>query len=131
MKTILFVCTDNSALSQIAHAHAIIHGKNIVRAYSAGVRTGTSLKEWALTAMREVGYNLSFHTIQNVIQFKDYTFDYIITLSCPNVCLFARTKRRIDWELECIDELNHSNALAVSNHIEHMVKSLIETIEKP
>ena len=130
MKTILFVCHDNSALSQIAQAHAIRHGKNIVRAFSAGEKPARSLSKWAVKVMQKNGYNLSIHQIANSVHFIDIYFDYVITMDCPKACLFVRTKSRMDWSVTEVVEPAAAEASKINLHIETKVKALVDFIEQ-
>jgi len=130
MKTILFLCHDNSALSQIAQAHAIRHGKNIVRAFSAGEKPARSLSKWAVKVMQKNGYNLSIHQIANCVHFIDINFDYVITMDCPKACLFVRTKSRMDWSVTEVVEPAAAEASKINLHIETKVKALVDFIEQ-
>lgn len=59
MKTILFVCVENSNRSQMAEAFARIHGGGRVHAASAGSRPSGRVNPKAIEAMKELGYDLT------------------------------------------------------------------------
>ena len=59
MKNILFVCIENSNRSQIAQAFAVIHGKEIVNAYSAGSKPSGKINAKAIAVMSKLNYDLS------------------------------------------------------------------------
>ena len=82
MKKILVLCTGNSCRSQIAHGYLknLTEGKTEV--YSAGVEThGVNPK--AIATMIEDGIDISMHTSNNILEYKEIDFDYVITV-CDN-----------------------------------------------
>jgi len=93
MKNILVLCTGNSCRSQIAHGFlaAMTAGKALV--YSAGVEThGVNPK--AIATMKEIGIDISHHSSNNITEYLDVNFDYVITV-CDNAkerCPYFPTK---------------------------------------
>lgn len=82
MKNILILCTGNSCRSQIAHGYLehFTKGKAII--YSAGIEThGVNPK--AIATMKEDGIDISHHTSNNLKEYLQIPFDYIITV-CDN-----------------------------------------------
>lgn len=94
MKNILVLCTGNSCRSQIAHGY-LEHStdSNNVKVYSAGVEThGVNPK--AIAIMEEEGIDISQHTSNNIDEYFDIPFDYVVTV-CDNAkerCPFFPTK---------------------------------------
>ena len=94
MKNILVLCTGNSCRSQIAHGY-LQHFADAekVTIYSAGVEThGVNPK--AIAIMKEEGIDISNHTSNNVDEYFNISFDYVITV-CDNAkerCPFFPTK---------------------------------------
>lgn len=85
-KKVLVLCTGNSCRSQMAHGFLKTYALSGTEIYSAGVEThGVNPK--AITAMREVGIDISDHTSNNVDEYLFVDFDYIIT-----VCDSARER---------------------------------------
>ena len=81
-KKILVLCTGNSCRSQIAHGYLIHFAGDKAEVYSAGVEThGVNPK--AIATMLEDGIDISSHTSNNVLEYKDIDFDYVITV-CDN-----------------------------------------------
>lgn len=93
MKRILVLCTGNSCRSQIAHGylHNFANGKAEI--YSAGVEThGVNPK--AVDVMAADGIDISHHTSNNIDEYVDIDFDFVITV-CDNAkerCPFFPTK---------------------------------------
>jgi arsenate reductase len=82
MKKILVLCTGNSCRSQIAHGYLQHYGGDEVAVYSAGVEThGVNPK--AIATMQDDGIDISGHTSNNVLEYNDVEFDYVITV-CDN-----------------------------------------------
>lgn len=88
MKKILVLCTGNSCRSQIAHGYLQKFAGTRAEIFSAGIEThGVNPK--AIETMKEDGIDISHHTSNNVNEYKDIDFDYVITVcdnaneSCP------------------------------------------------
>ena len=87
--SILVLCTGNSCRSQIAHGYLAHFGGEAVHVYSAGVEThGVNPK--AIQVMTEDGLDISSHTSNNVNEYTDVEFDWVITV-CDNA------KERCPW----------------------------------
>jgi len=93
MKNILVLCTGNSCRSQIAHGFLAAMTAGKANVYSAGVEThGVNPK--AITTMQEIGIDISSHTSNNITEYFDVNFDYVITV-CDNAkerCPYFPTK---------------------------------------
>ncbi len=83
MKNILVLCTGNNCRSQIAHGYLdFFSDGRSVKVYSAGVEThGVNPK--AIATMLEDDLDISHHTSNNVDEYLDIPFDFIITV-CDN-----------------------------------------------
>ena len=81
---VLFLCTGNSARSQMAEALARVRSGGAVAAYSAGSNP-KPLHPNALRVMREEhGIDLSTHTPKHLNTFAEQRFDWVISL-CDQV----------------------------------------------
>lgn len=81
-KKVLVLCTGNSCRSQIAHGYLAHFGGNQVEVYSAGIETH-GVNPRAIATMREDGIDISHHTSNNVNEYAQMEFDYVITV-CDN-----------------------------------------------
>lgn len=92
-KKILILCTGNSCRSQIAEGYMKFFAGNKAEVYSAGVEThGVNPK--AISIMKEDGIDISNHTSNNIDEYTDIDFDFVITV-CDNAkerCPFFPTK---------------------------------------
>ncbi len=79
---ILVLCTGNSCRSQIAEGYLrhFVNGKADV--YSAGIETH-GVNPRAIATMKEDGIDISNHTSNNVNEYTNMEFDYVITV-CDN-----------------------------------------------
>ena len=88
MKKVLVLCTGNSCRSQIAEGYLKHFAKENAEIYSAGIEThGVNPK--AIETMAADGIDISKHTSNNVEEYTNIDFDYVITVcdnakeSCP------------------------------------------------
>ncbi len=94
-KKILVLCTGNSCRSQIAEGYLRHFADNKADVYSAGVEThGVNPK--AIATMQEDGIDISNHTSNNIDEYRNIDFDFVITV-CDNAkerCPFFPTKAK-------------------------------------
>jgi len=95
MKNVLVLCTGNSCRSQIAEGYLRHFAKDKGVIYSAGVEThGVNPK--AIAVMREDGIDIAAHTSNNIDEYFDVEFDFVITV-CDNAkerCPFFPTQAK-------------------------------------
>jgi arsenate reductase len=81
-KKILVLCTGNSCRSQIAHGYLQYFAGENAEVYSAGVETH-GVNPRAIATMIEDGIDISAHTSNNILEYTDIDFDFVITV-CDN-----------------------------------------------
>lgn len=79
---VLFICTHNSARSQMAEALLRTLYGNYYEAYSAGIEPA-SVNPYAVEVMKELGINLSTHRSKSIEEFQEMIFDIVVTV-CDN-----------------------------------------------
>ena len=102
VKKVLFLCTGNSARSQMAEGllNHMSHGEWKVQ--SAGIFP-SYVHPLAIRAMEDTGIDISQQTSKSMDQFINEKFDYVITLCdyaaqvCPN---FPGQGKRLHWPFE-------------------------------
>lgn len=82
MKKILVLCTGNSCRSQMAEGYLRHFAGDKAAIFSAGVETH-GVNPDAIRAMKEDGIDISRHTSNNVAEYRDIDFDFVITV-CDN-----------------------------------------------
>lgn len=96
---VLFVCTHNSARSQMAEAFLNELGEGRFKAFSAGIRA-RGLHPFSIQAMAEVGIDISLQQSKTLDTFDDQAFDFVITVcdeaneACP---YFANAREQRHW----------------------------------
>ena len=96
---VLFLCTHNSARSQMAEGilNAVAKGK--IEVFSAGTEPA-QVHPLAIRVMQEMNIDIRHHRSKPLDEFLDQTFDYIITVcdrareSCP---VFPGDPTQIHW----------------------------------
>ena len=87
-KKVLFVCTHNSARSQMAEGLLNSLGVNKYQAFSAGTEPSV-VNPYAIQVMSEIGIDISKHRSKSINEFMEQKFDYVITVcdhaneTCP------------------------------------------------
>ncbi|MBU2609495.1 MAG: arsenate reductase ArsC [Chloroflexi bacterium] len=101
---ILFLCTGNSARSQMAEAFLRSLGKDQFEAFSAGLEP-KGLNPFTVRVMEEIGFDMSRHRSKGVNEYlgKEH-FHYLITVcddaekNCPSV--WPGVNHRLHWSFE-------------------------------
>jgi protein-tyrosine-phosphatase len=98
---VLFLCTHNSARSQMAEGILRHLGGDRVEVHSAGTVV-TRVHPLAIAAMANKEIDISRHSSKHMDDFVGQTFDYVVTVcdnareSCP---LFPGDPERIHWSI--------------------------------
>ena len=98
---VLFLCTHNSARSQMAEALLRSRSRGRVEVESAGTEK-TLVRPLALQVLQEIGIDASAQTSKTLDRFIDDHFDYVITVcdaandACPT---FPNAGAREHWSL--------------------------------
>ncbi len=99
---VLFLCTHNSARSQIAEGFLRSMAGDRFEVASAGTEA-TQVPPLAVRAMMEIGVDVSRHTSKIVDQFVAQPWDYVITVcdaaneACP---MFPKKSSRLHWSFD-------------------------------
>jgi arsenate reductase len=101
---VLFLCTGNSARSQMAEAFLRKYGENEIEAYSAGLEP-KGMHPYTERVMEEVGISLSGQHSKHIREYMGKVhFAYIITLcdeaeaSCPST--FLGIFKKLYWPFQ-------------------------------
>jgi arsenate reductase len=102
--SVLFLCTGNSARSQMAEAFLRHYGGERFEAHSAGLEP-KEIHPYTVRVMEELGIDLSGQRSKDVMEYLGQRhFSYLITVcahaeaNCPKV--FPGVGQRIHWALE-------------------------------
>jgi arsenate reductase (thioredoxin) len=82
MRTVLFICTHNSARSQMAEGLVNALYSRVLSAKSAGTKPG-QVHPLAIEVMAELDIDISGHRSKGLVEFKGQEFDYVVMV-CSN-----------------------------------------------
>jgi arsenate reductase (thioredoxin) len=108
---VLFVCTHNSARSQIAEALLGRYGGSDFEPRSAGTEA-TRVNPHAVRVLAELGIDWSHARSKVITEFLDQKFDYVITVcdrareTCP---VFPGSQNTLHWGLDDPSEVEGSD----------------------
>jgi len=101
---VLFLCTGNSARSQMAEAFVRKYAGDRFEVYSAGLEPAPRVHPLAVQVMEEKGLDMSGHYPKDIADFLGKVhFGYLITVcdraeqNCP---IFPGMGQRLHWSLE-------------------------------
>ena len=132
---VLFLCTHNSARSQLAEGILRSMGGGQVEAFSAG-NEPTEVDPDAIAVLREWGIDPTPHHAKSLVTFAGERFDYIITVCdrVRDVCpVFPSDPAHVHWSLadpgaiadsERRRQLLHTLALELQTRIRYLLLQL-------
>jgi arsenate reductase len=97
---IAFLCTANSARSQMSEGIARSLSENAIEVYSAGSKPADQVNPYAVTVMKEIGIDISHHTPKGIEELPK-NLDLLITV-CSNAaeeCPMLPGYKVIHWNL--------------------------------
>ena len=100
-RRVLFLCTHNSARSQMAEGLLRSLGGDGFAVHSAGTEA-SRVRPLAIAAMNELGIDITGQTSKTLDPYEDQRFDDVITVcdeaneTCP---VFPNAARRLHWSL--------------------------------
>ncbi len=137
---VLFLCTGNSARSQMAEAFLRKYGGEQFEAFSAGLEP-KDIHPLTIQVMQEIEMDISNQTSKGVVIYLGKThFHYLITLcddaekNCPTI--FPGVNQRLHWSFEDpaafegTDEAKLEKFRAIRDQIEQRVKDWLEVFQK-
>ncbi|HTH70948.1 MAG TPA: arsenate reductase ArsC [Candidatus Saccharimonadales bacterium] len=127
---VLFLCTHNSARSQMAEGLLRRLGGDRFEAHSAGTEA-TGVRPLAIQAMAELGIDISKQTSKTLDPYVDQGFDYVVTVcddaneSCP---IFPNATHRLHWSLPDPSKAtgNEAERLAVYRKVRDELRARIQ-----
>jgi len=89
MKKVLFICTHNSARSQMAEGLMRTLYPDRYEPWSAGTEP-SGVNPYAVKVMAEIGIDISLHGSKSLDDFLDMKFDYVVTVCdhAKQICPF-------------------------------------------
>jgi arsenate reductase len=127
---VLFVCTHNSARSQMAEGILRHIAGDRFEVYSAGTEA-THVRPQAIKVMNELGIDISAQESKTLERYLGEPFDYVITVcddaneACP---FFPGAQRRLHWSFEdpAAAQGSGEQRLGVFRKVRDQIKKRIE-----
>src|SRR5574340_465448 len=127
---VLFICTHNSARSQMAEGLLRHLGNERFEVFSAGTEA-TFVRPMAIKVMAELGIDISQQESKTLDRYLDEPFDYVITVcdSAAEACpVFPGAARRRHWSFEDPSKAtgSESEQLTVYRKVRDEIRARIE-----
>jgi arsenate reductase (thioredoxin) len=99
-------------------------------ASSAGTEPATHVHPVVVTAMREMGVELSDRVPRVLTNELAQWADVVVTMGCGDACPVIPGKRYIDWELQNPKDLPMEDVRGIRDDIKQRVGHLVESLNR-
>ncbi|WP_413319070.1 arsenate reductase ArsC [Agrococcus sp. 1P02AA] len=126
--SVLFVCVQNAGRSQMAAAIAAERsgGRLVVR--SAGSMPATSLNPAVVSAMGEIGLDLTVEFPKPLTDDVVRAADVVVTMGCGDACPIYPGKHYEDWQLDDPEHATPDDVRRIrdeiTDHVDRMLRQL-------
>src|SRR3954466_9589967 len=128
MPEVLFVCVHNAGRSQMAAALLDHYAEGRVTVRSAGSEPADRVNPRVVTAMHEIGLDVSREYPKPLTGEAVQAADVVITMGCGDACPIYPGKRYEDWKLDAPAALGLDGVRRVRDEIAERVKRLVEEL---
>jgi arsenate reductase len=125
---VLFVCVHNAGRSQMAAAVLAHHVAGRVQVRSAGSIPAKGINPAVLSAMAEIGLDLSAEFPKLLTDDAVQAADVVITMGCGDACPVYPGKRYLDWNLPDPAGKTLAEVRPIRDEIDHRVRELLEQL---
>lgn len=125
---ILFLCVHNAGRSQMAAAFARHLGGDQVVIHSAGSAPGETLNPAVVSAMAEMGLDITHERPRQVTDQMAREADVVVTMGCGDACPYYPGKRYDDWELTDPAGQSLEVVREVRDEIDRRVRELLRSL---
>ena len=127
MTTVVFACVHNAGRSQMAAAwFNLLADPTKARAISAGTDPGPRVHLEVVTAMREVGLDLSAASTSKLTIEVAQRAQMLVTMGCGDQCPVVPGLKRDDWALEDPKGKPLARVREIRDEIRQHVETLLE-----
>lgn len=127
---VLFVCVQNAGRSQMAAALLNVEAKGRIHVRSAGSMPAAELDSNVVTAMSEMGLDLSKDYPKPLTDDVVRASDVVVTMGCGDSCPIYPGKRYEDWELPDPADQSLDTVRAIRDDIHDRVRVLAASLLK-
>lgn len=127
-KKVLFLCTHNSARSQMAEGLLRDMAGDRFEVFSAGTEE-TRVRPEAISVMAEIGVDISAQESKTLERYIGEPFDYVVTVcddaneACP---VFPGARERLHWSFQDPSRAEGEERLAVFREVRDQIQTRIE-----
>jgi arsenate reductase len=125
---VLFVCVHNAGRSQIAAALLDHYAKGKVHVRSAGSTPAEEINPEVITAMAELGLDLSQEFPKPMTDEFVQAADVVITMGCGDACPIYPGKRYEDWDLDDPADADLDGVRRIRDEIARRVGRLVDEL---
>ncbi len=125
---VLFLCVHNAGRSQMAAAFLEHHARGCVTVRSAGSAPAEAVNPAVVSAMAEVGLDLSNATPMPLTDEDARAADVVVTMGCGDACPVYPGKRYLDWELDDPAGRTLEEIRPIRDEIERRVQALLDEL---
>jgi arsenate reductase len=125
---VLFVCTHHAGRSQMAAALLDHEAAGRVRVTSAGSQPASELNPAVVTAMAEIGLDISREHPKPLTSGKVQAAHIVITMGCGDACPVYPGRRYLDWDLPDPAGLPLEKVRPIRDDIARRVRQLLAGI---
>jgi arsenate reductase (thioredoxin) len=128
MPEVLFVCVHNAGRSQMAAALLDHYAEGRVTVRSAGSEPADQVNPRVVTAMEEIGLDVSGEHPKPLTGDAVRVADVVITMGCGDACPVYPGTRYEDWELEDPAATDLEGVRRIRDEIAERVRRLLEDL---
>jgi arsenate reductase len=130
-KTILFVCIENAARSQMAEGFFRKYALEGFQAISAGTKPVDELNPMAVDAMREVGIDISHQKSKDITEDMMRNSTKMVNMGCMDKesCPTLFLNNLVDWNIEDPNGKSVDKVREIRDEIERRVKELVSGLK--
>jgi arsenate reductase (thioredoxin) len=128
MPEVLFVCVHNAGRSQMAAALLDRYADGRVTVRSAGSEPADQVNPRVVTAMQEIGLDVSREFPKPLTTDAVRAADVVITMGCGDACPVYPGKRYEDWELDDPAGADLDGVRRIRDEIAQRVERLVDEI---
>jgi arsenate reductase (thioredoxin) len=122
---VLFVCVHNAGRSQMAAALLTHLAGDRIEVRSAGTEPADQINPAAVTAMAEIGIDITAEVPKVVTPDAVEASDVVITMGCGDTCPYFPGVSYRDWELDDPADQPLDTVRAIRDDIAERIRALI------
>jgi arsenate reductase (thioredoxin) len=122
---VLFVCVQNAGRSQMAAGLLRLRSRGRIQVRSAGSDPGEQINPNAVTALEEVGVDMSEAYPKPLTDEVVRAADVVITMGCGDACPIYPGKRYEDWAVDDPAEQDLETVRRIRDDIDQRIQRLV------